>query len=184
MAEVIKMPRMSDTMTEGVIQSWLKKTGDQIKTGDVLAEVETDKATMELESYFDGTLLYIGVKDGETVPVDAVLAVIGKPGEDYQSLINQKQPAAAPSTAQQTQTEKKPQAEQQPKPEQQPTVAEASAGKDEQPATDNEQPTTNKEQPPAFAEASADKDQQPPSSAQATAGDATSYQQPITGNQQ
>jgi pyruvate dehydrogenase E2 component (dihydrolipoamide acetyltransferase) len=77
MAEVIKMPKMSDTMTEGVIASWHKKVGDQVKAGEVLAEVETDKATIELESYETGTLLYIGVKEKEAVPVDAVIAVIG-----------------------------------------------------------------------------------------------------------
>ena len=87
MAEVIKMPKMSDTMTEGVIASWLKKVGDKVSSGDVLAEVETDKATMELESYNDGTLLYIGPKEGESVPVDGVLAVIGKEGEDYKALL-------------------------------------------------------------------------------------------------
>ncbi len=64
MAEIIRMPKMSDTMEEGVIASWLKKVGDEIKSGDILAEVETDKATMELESYDDGTLLHIGIKDG------------------------------------------------------------------------------------------------------------------------
>lgn len=87
MAEVIKMPKMSDTMTEGVIASWHKKVGDQIKAGDVLAEVETDKATMELESYESGTLLYIGVKEKEAVPVDSVIAIIGKAGEDFQTLL-------------------------------------------------------------------------------------------------
>ncbi len=79
---------MSDTMTEGVIASWHKKVGDQIKAGDILAEVETDKATMELESYESGTLLYIGVKEKEAVPVDAVIAVIGKSGESYESLLS------------------------------------------------------------------------------------------------
>ncbi|MGZ5243727.1 MAG: pyruvate dehydrogenase complex dihydrolipoamide acetyltransferase [Bacteroidia bacterium] len=87
MAEVIKMPRMSDTMTEGVIVSWLKKVGDQVKSGDVLAEVETDKATMELESYTDGVLLHIGVEEGQAVPVNAVIAVIGQQGEDFQGLL-------------------------------------------------------------------------------------------------
>ncbi len=87
MAEVIKMPRMSDTMTEGVIVSWLKKVGDQVKSGDVMAEVETDKATMELESYTDGVLLHIGVEEGQAVPVNAIIAVIGKEGEDFQSLL-------------------------------------------------------------------------------------------------
>ncbi|HRF27133.1 MAG TPA: E3 binding domain-containing protein, partial [Ferruginibacter sp.] len=100
MAEVIRMPRLSDTMTEGVIVAWNKKVGDKIKPGDVLAEVETDKATMELESYNEGTLLYIGVEKGKAVAVDGVLAVVGKEGEDYQSLLsgsNGKAAASAPA---------------------------------------------------------------------------------------
>ncbi len=88
MAEVIRMPKMSDTMTEGVIQSWLKKVGDDIKPGDILAEVETDKATMELENYVKGTLLHIGIPDGGTVPVDAVIAIVGQKGEDISALLN------------------------------------------------------------------------------------------------
>lgn len=87
MAEIIRMPRMSDTMEEGVIVGWLKEVGDVVEPGDVLAEVETDKATMELESYQEGTLLYIGVKEGP-VPVNGVLAVIGEEGEDYQSALS------------------------------------------------------------------------------------------------
>lgn len=87
-ANVITMPKMSDTMTEGTIASWLKKVGDEVKSGDILAEVETDKATMELESYEDGTLLYIGVNDGESVTVDGVLAIIGEKGADYETLLN------------------------------------------------------------------------------------------------
>ncbi|WMJ73847.1 pyruvate dehydrogenase complex dihydrolipoamide acetyltransferase [Cytophagaceae bacterium ABcell3] len=87
MAEVIKMPKMSDTMTEGVIAAWHKKVGDKVKSGDVLAEVETDKATMELESYDEGTLLYIGVSEKEAVPVDGVLAVIGEEGENIEGLL-------------------------------------------------------------------------------------------------
>jgi pyruvate dehydrogenase E2 component (dihydrolipoamide acetyltransferase) len=97
MAVVIKMPKMSDTMTEGVIAAWLKKVGDNVKSGDVLAEVETDKATMELENYDDGTLLYIGPKEGEAVAVDGVLAIVGKPGEDYASLLGGQPAAAAPA---------------------------------------------------------------------------------------
>jgi len=93
MAEVIRMPKMSDTMTEGVIQSWLKKVGDDIKPGDILAEVETDKATMELENYVKGTLLHIGIPAGGTVPVDAVIAIVGQKGEDISALLN-----AAPAT--------------------------------------------------------------------------------------
>ena len=88
MAEVVRMPRMSDTMTEGVIVAWHKKVGDMVKPGDLLAEVETDKATMELESYNEGTLLYIGVEKGQSVPVEGILAVIGKSGEDFNSLLN------------------------------------------------------------------------------------------------
>lgn len=86
MAEVIRMPKMSDTMTEGVIVSWLKKEGEDIKPGDILAEVETDKATMELENYIKGTLLYIGIPAGGTVPVDALIAIVGQKGEDIESL--------------------------------------------------------------------------------------------------
>ncbi|SFE12371.1 pyruvate dehydrogenase complex dihydrolipoamide acetyltransferase [Spirosoma endophyticum] len=88
MAELIRMPKMSDTMTEGVIAEWHKKVGDKVKSGDVLAEVETDKATMDLEAYDEGTLLYIGVEKGASVPIDGVLAVIGADGEDYQALLN------------------------------------------------------------------------------------------------
>jgi pyruvate dehydrogenase E2 component (dihydrolipoamide acetyltransferase) len=95
MAEVIKMPRMSDTMTEGVIVEWHKKVGDKVKPGDLLAEVETDKATMELESYNEGTLLYIGVEKGKSVAVDGVLAVVGNDGEDYKGLLEgEKKPEA------------------------------------------------------------------------------------------
>src|ERR1700712_3798574 len=88
MAELVKMPKMSDTMTEGVLAKWHKKVGDKVKSGDVLAEIETDKATMDFESYQDGTLLYIGVEEGKAVPVDAVIGVIGKEGEDYQAALN------------------------------------------------------------------------------------------------
>jgi pyruvate dehydrogenase E2 component (dihydrolipoamide acetyltransferase) len=97
MAEVLRMPRLSDTMTEGKIVNWNKKVGDKIKPGDVLAEVETDKATMELESYNEGTLLYIGVEAGNAVVVDGILAVVGKEGDEFQSLL-QGTPVAAAST--------------------------------------------------------------------------------------
>ncbi len=89
MAEVIKMPKMSDTMEEGVIASWLKKEGDEVKSGDVLAEVETDKATMELESYDDGVLLHIGVNEKDSVPVDGVIAIIGEKGENIDDLLKE-----------------------------------------------------------------------------------------------
>ncbi|WKN43729.1 pyruvate dehydrogenase complex dihydrolipoamide acetyltransferase [Tunicatimonas pelagia] len=89
MAEVIKMPKMSDTMEEGVIANWLKKVGDSVESGDIIAEVETDKATMELESYEDGTLLHIGVQENEAVAVDGVIAIIGEEGEDIDGLLKE-----------------------------------------------------------------------------------------------
>ena len=87
MPEIIRMPKMSDTMEEGVIAGWLKKVGDDIKSGDILAEVETDKATMELESYDDGVLLHIGVDDGDSVPVDGVIAIIGEKDENIDEVL-------------------------------------------------------------------------------------------------
>jgi pyruvate dehydrogenase E2 component (dihydrolipoamide acetyltransferase) len=87
MAQVVKMPKLSDTMTEGVIVKWHKKVGDKVKSGDILAEIETDKATMEFESFYDGVLLHIGVEEKKSVPVDAVIAIIGKEGEDIQSIL-------------------------------------------------------------------------------------------------
>ena len=89
MATVITMPRLSDTMTEGTVATWLKKVGDKIVEGDILAEIETDKATMEFESFNAGTLLYIGINEGETATVDSLLAIIGNDGEDVSNLINQ-----------------------------------------------------------------------------------------------
>ncbi|MFE3869552.1 2-oxo acid dehydrogenase subunit E2 [Flavobacterium sp. LS2P90] len=87
MATIITMPRLSDTMTEGTVATWLKKVGDKISEGDILAEIETDKATMEFESFNEGTLLYIGIPEGETAPVDSLLAIIGNEGEDISALI-------------------------------------------------------------------------------------------------
>ncbi len=107
MAEVIKMPKMSDTMEEGVIASWLKKEGDEVSSGDILAEVETDKATMELESYNDGTLLYVGVKEKDAVPVDGVIAIIGEKGEDISDLLKSIESGsgeAAPAPSAETET--------------------------------------------------------------------------------
>ena len=88
MAQIITMPRLSDTMEEGTVANWLKKVGDKVKEGDILAEIETDKATMEFESFHEGTLLHIGIKEGETAKVDALLAIIGKEGEDITGLLN------------------------------------------------------------------------------------------------
>ncbi len=87
MAEIVYMPKLSDTMTEGVVAAWTKNVGDAVKTGEILAEIETDKATMEFESFYDGVLLYIGVETGKTAPVNAILAIIGNKGEDITSLI-------------------------------------------------------------------------------------------------
>ena len=114
MAEVIRMPLLSDTMTEGKIISWNKKVGDKVKADDVLADVETDKATMEVNGYVDGTLLYIGVPAGEAAKINQIIAIVGKEGEDYKSLLDNE--GSVTKTA---------------------TIAK------EQPTTNNEQPATN-----------------------------------------
>ncbi|MBO0321662.1 2-oxo acid dehydrogenase subunit E2 [Muricauda sp. CAU 1633] len=88
MAEVINMPRLSDTMEEGTVAKWLKKVGDKVEEGDILAEIETDKATMEFESFHEGTLLHIGIQEGDGAPVDSLLAIIGDEGEDISALLN------------------------------------------------------------------------------------------------
>mgnify|MGYP001441700505 FL=1 len=88
MAEVINMPRLSDTMEEGTVTKWFKKIGDQVKEGDILAEIETDKATMEFESFQEGELLHIGLSEGDSAPVDSLLAIIGEKGEDISGIIN------------------------------------------------------------------------------------------------
>jgi len=108
MAEVIKMPRLSDTMEEGVVAKWLKQKGDKIEEGDILAEIETDKATMEFESFYEGTLLHIGIEEGETAPVDTLLAIVGEEGEDISSLLDGK--ADAPKEDSKSETEEKPEA--------------------------------------------------------------------------
>ena len=94
MAEIVYMPKLSDTMTEGVVAEWHKKVGDSVESGDLLADIETDKATMEFESFHEGTLLHIGIHEGETASVDALLAIIGNEGEDYKNLLNQSNGAA------------------------------------------------------------------------------------------
>ncbi|MDO6802114.1 2-oxo acid dehydrogenase subunit E2 [Wenyingzhuangia sp. 1_MG-2023] len=102
MATIVTMPRLSDTMTEGTVAQWLKKVGDKIEEGDILAEIETDKATMEFESFNEGTLLHIGLQEGDTAPVDSLLAIIGEEGEDISGLLDGEAPAteeeAAPAT--------------------------------------------------------------------------------------
>ncbi|MEO2100397.1 MAG: pyruvate dehydrogenase complex dihydrolipoamide acetyltransferase [Flavobacteriaceae bacterium] len=99
MAEIINMPRLSDTMEEGTVAKWFKKVGDQIKEGDILAEIETDKATMEFESFNEGELLHIGIQEGGTAPVDTLLAVIGEKGEDISALLSAG-PEEVPETTQ------------------------------------------------------------------------------------
>jgi pyruvate dehydrogenase E2 component (dihydrolipoamide acetyltransferase) len=120
MATKITMPRLSDTMTEGTVATWLKKVGDTIKEGDILAEIETDKATMEFESFNSGTLLYIGINEGETASVDSLLAIIGKEGEDISGLIS----------GAETKTEA-------------PEEVNHEVKSESQPTTDNAQPTTS-----------------------------------------
>src|SRR5436190_2758871 len=87
MAEIIRMPKMSDTMTEGVIAKWHKKVGDTVKSGELMAEIETDKATMDYESFNSGVVLYLGAQEKQPVKVNDVLAIVGKQGEDYSALL-------------------------------------------------------------------------------------------------
>lgn len=102
MAEIVRMPKLSDTMTEGTVAVWHKKVGDKVKSGELLAEIETDKATMEFESFEDGVLLHIGVEKGKSAPVDSLLAILGKEGEDISELlknVDASAPVAAPAAA-------------------------------------------------------------------------------------
>ncbi len=89
MAEIVRMPKLSDTMTEGTVAKWIKKVGDTVKSGEILAEIDSDKATMEFESFYDGVLLYIGVDEKKGAPVDAILAIIGKKGEDISKIVEE-----------------------------------------------------------------------------------------------
>lgn len=129
MAEVILMPRLSDTMTEGVIAAWHKKVGDAVNKGDLLAEIETDKATMELESYQQGTLLHVGAADGQKLQVNDLLAIIGKQGEDVSALVAQHVNGGG-NGEQKNKEQGTPNTEAAPQPK-------------EQPATSNQQPVTN-----------------------------------------
>jgi pyruvate dehydrogenase E2 component (dihydrolipoamide acetyltransferase) len=140
MANIIEMPKLSDTMTVGTLVKWLKKEGDAVKTGDILAEVETDKATMELESFFDGTLLSVFVKAGDQVPLGAPLCAIGKPGEKVDAPASKApeaaasppkeaaaQPSPAPAPAPEAKQSPAPEAKQAPMPEAKPAAAPAPA---------------------------------------------------------
>ncbi|HMQ74510.1 MAG TPA: pyruvate dehydrogenase complex dihydrolipoamide acetyltransferase [Flavobacteriales bacterium] len=104
MAEIVRMPKLSDTMTEGVVAKWHKKVGDKVKSGEILAEIETDKATMEFESFHDGVLLHIGVPEGKTAEVDSLLAVFGKEGEDISKLLAEAASSAPKEQAQEAKT--------------------------------------------------------------------------------
>jgi pyruvate dehydrogenase E2 component (dihydrolipoamide acetyltransferase) len=104
MANIIRMPKLSDTMTDGTVAVWHKKVGDKVKSGELLAEIETDKATMEFESYEDGILLHIGIEKGKSAPVDSLLAIIGKEGEDISGLLSGGSAPAAPAAAAPTPT--------------------------------------------------------------------------------
>ena len=95
MAEIVRMPKLSDTMTEGVVAEWHKKVGDNIESGELLAEIETDKATMEFESFQEGVLLHIGVQKGDTAPVDSILAILGEKGEDIAKLLEEEKSTVA-----------------------------------------------------------------------------------------
>ena len=95
MAEIINMPRLSDTMEEGTVATWFKKVGDTVSEGDILAEIETDKATMEFEAFYAGELLHIGIQEGGTAPVDTLLAIIGEKGEDISAHLGGGSPAVA-----------------------------------------------------------------------------------------
>ena len=132
MAEIVRMPKLSDTMTEGVVAAWHKKVGDQVKSGDVLAEIETDKATMEFESFTDGVLLHIGVEKGKAAEVDSILAILGKEGEDISDLLKEEKPAAKEEKKEEkkeeSKAEKEPakeEKEEAPKKEQEPVTAKA-----------------------------------------------------------
>ncbi len=138
MAEVINMPHLSDTMTEGVVSAWHKKVGDTVKSGEILADIETDKATMEFESYYDGVLLHIAVPQGEAAPVDSLLAIIGEKGEDISALLKEaekgkKEEAKAEPKEKEPKQEEKP-AKEARKEEKAPDAAENGAGEATRPA--------------------------------------------------
>ena len=116
MAEVINMPRLSDTMEEGTLSKWFKKVGDTVKEGEILAEIETDKATMEFESFHDGVLLHIGIDEGSTAPVDSVIAIIGSKGEDISSILKNDNSVVKEEPKPVVKEEPKPIAKEEPKP--------------------------------------------------------------------
>ncbi|WP_294673325.1 pyruvate dehydrogenase complex dihydrolipoamide acetyltransferase [uncultured Fluviicola sp.] len=136
MAEIINMPKLSDTMTEGVVAEWHKKVGDTVKSGELLAEIETDKATLEFESFFDGVLLHIGVEKGKPAPVNALLAIIGEKGEDISGLLASSGKSDAPAEEKKADEPKKEEAKEV-KAEEKAPAAVASAPKTSAPAVSN-----------------------------------------------
>lgn len=143
MATRVTMPRLSDTMTEGTVAKWLKKVGDKIAEGDILAEIETDKATMEFESFNAGTLLHIGIPEGKSAPVDSLLAIIGEPGEDISEALKGGEQKTEESQKAENGTQKTEGSEQKPDEKKEITPA-AQNQTDDRQATANGQPTDNK----------------------------------------
>ena len=117
MAEVINMPRLSDTMEEGTLAKWFKKVGDTVKEGEILAEIETDKATMEFESFHDGILLHVGIDEGSTAPVDSIIAIIGSKGEDISSFLKNDDTEVKEDAKPEVKEDPKPEVKEDPKPE-------------------------------------------------------------------
>ena len=117
MAEVINMPRLSDTMEEGTLAKWFKKVGDTVKEGEILAEIETDKATMEFESFHDGILLHVGIDEGSTAPVDSIIAIIGSKGEDISSFLKNDDTKVKEDPKPEVKEDPKPEVKEDPKPE-------------------------------------------------------------------
>ena len=136
MAEIVRMPKLSDTMTDGVVAEWHKKVGDKVKSGELLADIETDKATMEFESFQNGVLLYIGVEKGKSVPVDSIIAILGNEGEDVSALIAEEAKKGSAAKEEVKAEPKKEVAEEKPAAKEE-TVQAA------KPVTNNQQPTTN-----------------------------------------
>ncbi|MEM7655775.1 MAG: pyruvate dehydrogenase complex dihydrolipoamide acetyltransferase [Bacteroidota bacterium] len=126
MANIIEMPRLSDTMVEGVIAAWHVKVGDTVSNGDLLAEVETDKATMDVESFFDGTVLHVGVEEGNGIPVGALLTIVGEAGEDVSGIVAEYAAKAAAAPAEEEPAKEEPKAEA-PAPKPEPVVAKVAA---------------------------------------------------------
>lgn len=132
MAEVVLMPKLSDTMTEGVVAEWHKKVGDKVESGELLAEIETDKATMEFESFYDGVLLHIGIQKGETAPVNDVLAIIGEEGEDVEAILAEAKKGQSDSKSEEQKVAAAPTEEKEEKVEEKPAAVQTELKQDEQ----------------------------------------------------